>query len=172
MTPMPLVLSFPISPNLQTAFFLGTNTFLQPDPNSPTWHFVGSDISQPTDIAFELAYTDPQRWLKLASDLPFFMPQVPGYEFDACICGETEVSLDDYLDQISLPIFYLGAAGGFGQLGLYTTELTSSTDISSHVVMLRGADSPFADFGHADLFMARDAAELAWSPLSDWLLAH
>ncbi len=165
----------PIIPNFtnyQAAFFLGTHTFLQPNPNSPTWHFIAANITAPTEITAELAYTDPKRWLKLASDLPFFMPQVPGYEYHACICGEEEVDIDDYLDQISVPIFYLGAAGGTGQSGLYTTGLTASTDISNHIVMLKGADAPFADFGHADLFMARDAADLAWSHVSDWLLEH
>lgn len=165
----------PIIPNFtnyQTAFFLGTHTFLQPNPNSPTWHFVAANITSPTEITTELAYTDPERWLRLASDLPYFMPQIPGYEYHACMCGEEEVDIDDYLDQISLPIFYLGAAGGTGQSGLYTTGLTASTDISSHIVMLQGSDAPFADFGHAELFMARDAADLAWSHVSDWLLAH
>jgi hypothetical protein len=76
------------------------------------------------------------------------------------------------LKNIKVPLFYLGAAGAFGDYGLYTTTRVSSTSVTTHVVHLFGPARVAEDFGHGDLLFAVDAPKLAWQPLTEWLLNH
>ena len=93
-------------------------------------------------------------------------------EGDALWCGEGPLPIDMSLGAIQVPLFYLGAAGGFGDHGLYTTTLVGSTDVTTHVVRRFGPDREAEDFGHGDLLFAADAPTLAWKPLADWLRHH
>lgn len=93
-------------------------------------------------------------------------------EGDALWCGEGSLPIDVSLGAIKVPLFYLGAAGGFGAHGLYTTTRVGSTDVTTHVVRRFGADREAEDFGHGDLLFSADAPTLAWKPLSDWLRHH
>lgn len=86
----------------------------------------------------------------------------------ALLCDDGRTAIDRHLEDIEVPIFYLGAGGGDGEAGYHTTTRTSSDDVTTHTVSVTG--DPGADFGHADLFMARQAPELAWEPLADWIL--
>jgi hypothetical protein len=86
-------------------------------------------------------------------------------------CGENlPVNMD--LSRVRVPLLYLGAAGGFGRHGLYSTTLVGSSDVTTRVVQRLPDERIEEDFGHADLLFARDAEALAWEPLADWLLAH
>jgi len=71
-----------------------------------------------------------------------------------------------------VPVLYVGAGGGFGDFGLYTTTLLGSTDVQTHIVQLQPDPARLFDFGHADLFNATDAPSLVWQPILDWLQAH
>jgi hypothetical protein len=95
-----------------------------------------------------------------------------GYDVTSCLCDETDVVFDDYLDLITLPIFYIGAAGGTGSSGEFTLTLTASNDLKSHIVTLAPADATHRDFGHAGLFMSEQATNLVWDPLRIWLQQH
>jgi hypothetical protein len=156
--------------NIQVTIFLGANTYFPGDSPAPFWHFAGGNQGMPFEIATGLAYTDLNRWVNLAAALPPYQPQQTGYEVRACLCDEEDVSFDDHLMEISLPIFYLGAGGGFGTLGQHTASLTASAAIETVVVSTQ--PERYKDFGHADLFVANDAPGLAWEPLRQWLLGH
>lgn len=65
-----------------------------------------------------------------------------------------------------------GGGGGFGDLGIYTTTLLGSSDVTHLVIQLLPPDLRIAEFGHGDLFQAADAETLAWAPLLAWLEAH
>lgn len=91
---------------------------------------------------------------------------------DALWCGEVSVPLLPPLSEITVPIFYLGAAGGFGDYGVYSTTRTRSADISTHIVRQLDPGSEVEDFGHVDLLYGTDAPTLAWQPLSEWILQH
>lgn len=151
--------------NLSAALFIGIVPGA--NPPAPFWHFVGGTLG-PIDFL----YTDTDRWLNLLPNLDPYMPFKTQYDFRACQCDEEESSLDDYLGEISIPILYLGAGGGFGMLGEYTSTLTASTDISGHVVSLQPPANRNMDFGHADMFLGEDAAVLVWGVLYKWLINH
>ncbi|MDC3955278.1 hypothetical protein KEG38_15540 [Polyangium jinanense] len=151
--------------------FLGfvTQTYLFYEPK-PKYHLIAGVFTDgaPSELRYApealindwLAHSPPHQSLVEAADR------------DALWCGEAPLPLDDHLADITVPLFYLGAAGGFGDHGLYTTTVVGSTDVTTHVVRRLPADSEPEDFGHGDLLYAKDAPALAWEPLSQWLLAH
>ncbi len=97
---------------------------------------------------------------------------------DAAICESSpdfivpDVPFDDHLAQITVPILYVGAGGGFGDFGVYTTTRLGSSDVSTRVVTLRPPTERLFDIGHADIFQANDAPTLFWQPILDWLRSH
>jgi pimeloyl-ACP methyl ester carboxylesterase len=95
---------------------------------------------------------------------------VEGVDMDTILCGEGPLPLEDHLENIRVPIFYLGAAGGFGDYGIFSTRVTRSTEVTTHVVRRLTPELEVSDYGHADLLFARDAPDLAWQPLVTWLL--
>ncbi len=128
------------------------------------WHFLGGN-------PFELNYTDPMRFVRLSVELAPYMPRQMFYEMAASGCPDLDVSFDDYLTKIKLPILYISAEGSDSSDPDYTSSLTKSKDIQRiHV------DDPAmpteVDFGHADIWMAKNAKQMVWSPLYDWLVDH
>ena len=75
---------------------------------------------------------------------------------------------DDRLAEV--PVLYVGAEGGLGRYGVYSTTLLGSTDVTTHVVSLSPEQS--LDFGHADLLWAENAPRVVWGPIYEWLRAH
>lgn len=108
-------------------------------------------------------------WL---SSAPFHQALAEAADGDALWCGDGPLPLADHIADITVPLFYLGAAGGFGDHGLYTTTLVASTDVTTRVIRRLAPESEAEDFGHGDLLYAADAPELAWKPLAAWLLQH
>jgi len=158
--------------NLQGILFFGSNTYLLQNIPGKFWHFVGGDIADFTDVPSDFLYTQTDRWISLVVGLPPYQPVRVGLDVSSCLCNEQDVSFDDHLKQITLPIFYLGAAGGTGSSGEYTLTLTSSTDINTHIISKETYENRFRDFGHGDLFMADEASSLVWEPLAQWLTMH
>ena len=155
----------------QAALFIGTNTFLLGPPAAPFWHFVSGTFDE-FGLPAGLLYSDPSRWIGLLGSLPPYQPRLGTFDILTSICDEEDVSIDDHLAEISVPILYLGAGGGLGTLGDFTSTLTASDDITNFTVSLQPADQRSIDFGHADLFLANDASALAWPVLRDWLRDH
>lgn len=91
---------------------------------------------------------------------------------DGIWCGDGQGPFTVDLAAIEVPLYYVGAAGGYGDRGLYSTTRVSSADVSSNLVQRFGPDGAYADFGHGDLLFADDAPALAWQPLADWLVGH
>ena len=100
------------------------------------------------------------------------MPNLARYDLRVSQCDQEETSIDDNLGAISVPILYLGAEGGVGTLGDYTSSVTASDDVTNvNVQVLPGGQTP-VDYGHADLFIGNDAERLAWDTLRRWIVEH
>ena len=155
--------------NYQAALFIGTSTFALRNPPAPFWHFAGGQFSG--NVPTGLLYTNPERWMTLLKSLPPYQPQFAIYESRVCLCNEEDVSIDDHLGKITVPILYIGAGGAFGTLGDYTSSLTKSNDITNYTVNLTG-NQRLTDFGHGDLFLGKDADDLVWNVLFQWLVKH
>jgi hypothetical protein len=90
-------------------------------------------------------------------------------ELDAIWCGRTP---RPELSKIRVPLYYLGAAGAFGDHGLYSTTRVSSREVTTQVVRRLPPEREAEDFGHGVLLYAADAPALAWRPLAAWLRCH
>ena len=77
---------------------------------------------------------------------------------------------DDHLAEVKAPVLYVGARGGFGEYGVYSTTLLGSRDVTTHVVTLL-PEQPL-DFGHSDLFWADNARTEVWEPIYNWVHSH
>ncbi len=141
-----------------------------PQPNGPDWHFLGGQFDG--QIPSGLAYTDEERWFNLLIALAPYMPNYIAAEGFSVFCPENRDGIIADLNQVKIPILYLGAAGGYGQDGVFATTLTSSSDVSAEIVTKFPNGPRILDYGHADLFMANDAPDLVWRPLRDWLASH
>lgn len=143
--------------NYQTFLYFAANLF---------GHYINKD-----GVVTGLRFTDPQ----LANDVyRGFAPYLPVkvlWELAASGCGEIVAGFE-HINQITVPILYFGAIGGVGDNGFYTLTLTESEDITEFQVQLLPDKKAVLDFGHADLFGARDAETLVWKPILDWINAH
>jgi len=146
-----------------------TQTFMFYEPK-PQYHLVAGTFADgaPTGLRYapEALIND---WL---ANSPPHQSLLESAERDALWCGEGTLPLADHLADITVPVFYLGAAGGFGDHGLYSTTVVGSTDVTTHVVRRLAVEDEPEDYGHGDLLYADDAPTLAWEPLAQWLLAH
>lgn len=148
-------------------FMTQTHQFYEPKPK---YHLVAgtSKDGAPTG----LRYTPEPLVIDWLVNSPPHQAIVESADRDALWCGEAPLPLADHLAEIKVPLFYLGAAGGFGDHGLHSTTVVGSADVSTHVVRRLPVDSEPEDFGHGDLLYADEAPTLAWDPLAQWLLAH
>jgi hypothetical protein len=159
--------------NEQAALLLTTSTHLlfAPNPPVPAYHFNAGEfnlLGLPTGLRYTReAYL--YDFLQAAAPVQSFAEQV---ETEAVWCGEVDTPHDDHLAEISVPVFYVGAEGGFGSFGVDTLSRLGSPDVSTHLVRLHPASARAVEFGHADLFLADNARELVWAPIHDWLVSH
>jgi pimeloyl-ACP methyl ester carboxylesterase len=158
----------PALTNRQAGLLVGETTFallggLEP---APFYHFTGG-VFDAFGVPAGLSYANEADLFSFEQAAAPFQPNRELADADAVTCGTTDVLFDDHLGDITVPVFYIGAGGGFGAYGIYTTTLLGSTDVTSLVV---SKETPrLFDYGHADLFLANDAQELVWEPLLEWL---
>ncbi|HEY0140661.1 MAG TPA: hypothetical protein VGF48_07185 [Thermoanaerobaculia bacterium] len=163
----------PALTNRQAGLLVGEATFallggLEP---APFYHFTGGVFAadgKPAGLLYSLE-SDLFSFEAAASPL---QPNRELADADAATCEAADVTFDDHLDDITVPVFYIGAGGGFGEYGIYTTTLLGSSDVDTLIVNKTPANQRLMDYGHADLFLADDAEELVWEPLLEWLRAH
>ena len=152
--------------NYQFALFVGASINWP-----PSWHFVAG-IFDDSGITTGLQYTDPWLFIDVLRAVPLYMPVLGGVDQDKVTCYDVVTPFDDHLAEVTLPILYVGAAGGWGERAYYAVTLTGSTDTTKSIVQLHPDSEPELDFGHADLFTATDAETLVWQPMLDWLVVH
>ena len=157
--------------NLQAALFLGTSTFNLFQP-VPFYHFTGGEVDAETGLRTNLLYTQEEFWIDFLQGAAPYEPVNIFAQGEALICDEMDLPYDDHLAEITVPTLYVGAGGGFGEFGEYTTTLLGSTDVTIHLVDLRPDEQRIEDVGHADLFLADDAQNLVWKPILDWIKSH
>ncbi len=113
---------------------------------------------------FDTLYnSDEERATRAVANYSHYMPNQLWSEIDAVNCTSMNVTFDDNIGLISVPILYVGAELGVGTAGEYTSGLTSSTDITNHIV---------PGFAHVDIWVGENADNLVWSKLRNWLKNH
>ena len=107
--------------------------------------------------------SDEERATRSVANNSHYMPNQLWYEIDAVNCSSMNVTFDDHIGLISVPIFYIGAELGAGVAGEYTSSLTASNDITNHIV---------PGYAHVDTWLANDASQLMWPELRNWIGDH
>ena len=120
-----------------------------------------------TPPAVTLFFAEALRIIRLQSITPAYFPNQINYEGAASRCDSDlfSVGFDDHVGEIEVPIFYIARQ----EANLYSTTVTRSRDVSKLVV------NPTLDpslYGHADFFLANNAASEIWQPILDWIRAH
>ena len=156
--------------NRQAALFAGALTFQLFQP-VPFYHFVGGTFDS-NGLPTGLLYTDVTAFFDFEKGASPFEPSKVVNDGDEATCEQNDVAFDDHLADIKVPVLYVGAGGGFGEFGVYTTTLLGSTDVTTHIVHKVPAAQRIVDYGHADLFLANDAQTEVWQPILSWLQAH
>ncbi len=167
--PSPVVPGFT---NLEaaTSVFSLTHMFYAPLPAyTPAYHFLAGTFDEQTGAPTGYQFIDRSVALEMAAHFPPYQPLIEAVEVDALISDAVNVPYDDHLDEITVPVLYVGTAGGFGAAGLETLELLGSTDQSSLIVQLYPEGSEAVDFGHVDMLWAESAPELVWTPIGEWI---
>jgi pimeloyl-ACP methyl ester carboxylesterase len=151
--------------NKQAALLLGGATY-QFIPLGDTYHFVAAQFDE-NSIPFDLTYQTPRKFFKFFTSASPYQSLREVLDIDKINCGNEITLYDNHLNEISVPVYYIGAEGGFGSSGLYTLDFLGSTDKTSNVISLQ--PDPAIDFGHADLWLSSRAKSLVWAPLAQWI---
>jgi pimeloyl-ACP methyl ester carboxylesterase len=162
--------------NLDASLTAGAASYQIEPPNfaAQFYHFVGGTFPGGNiwGIPDGLVYTSIPEWNNfLGSPSPFEAVRME-YDTYTISCGARSTPFDNHLNDITVPVLYVGAGGGFGTNGLYTLTLLGSQDVSNLIVSFYPPYQAAFDFGHADLFHAQDAENLVWSPIYEWLSHH
>ncbi len=155
---------FPGLTNYQAALAMGTTLIYGV---SPFHLFAGIFEGElPTGMQF----ISNEAWIELLCTMSYVEPNVAAVDQCREICGG-DVPWSSHWAEIDVPVFYVTARGGFGEMGLYQLGLLGSNDISSLVVSAVPGD-PELDFGHLDLFLTATAQSLVWQPILEWIETH
>ncbi|WNG23428.1 hypothetical protein F0U62_04820 [Cystobacter fuscus] len=159
----------PPLPYGQLGVTLGAATYSFISAPVPFYHFTAGEFANESLVG--LKYVSSPRFFDfLASANPYqsLREQVEG---DALQCGTTSLPYDDHLDDVKVPVLYVGAAGGFGTYGEYTVKsLLGSKDVT--ILRARRDLDRAAEYGHADLWLASDAQAKVWEPIYKWMKKH
>ncbi|WP_394835937.1 hypothetical protein LVJ94_03385 [Pendulispora rubella] len=137
---------------------------------TPVYHLLAGVIENDHVTGLRETLEDTaKRWYAGA---PLHQSMREAAEADGLWCNEGPLAVDAPLSRIRVPLLYLGAAGGIGDHGLYTTTRVSSTDVTTRVVRRLPVEREAEDFGHSDMLFGNDAASLVWQPLVAWLRSH
>jgi hypothetical protein len=161
-----------LDPNLtnrQAGLLVGEATFallggLEP---APAYHFTGG-VFDANGAPNGLLYANEADLFAFEAAASPLQPNRELADADALTCGSASLNLG----AITVPVLYIGAGGGFGTFGNYTTTLVGSSDVTSLVVSKVPPAQRLFDYGHADLFLANDAQQQVWQPLLDWMNAR
>ncbi len=144
-------------------------------PFTPWYHFAAGVFPDrdTTRDPVGLRFTDVHTWNDFLMGIGNFEPVRLQAEAQHITCedGSTQ-RFDGHLQDINVPILYVGAAGGFGTYGVHSMDLTGSRDKQTIIVRTLPRGQENEDFGHVDLFYARNAKHYSWQRILHWLHEH
>jgi hypothetical protein len=142
-------------------------------PPVPFYHHCAGTFDE-SGLPTGLQFTNSDYILDFAFAVPSFQSLSDTIEGEALWCSDA-TPYDDHLGEITIPVFYVGVAGGFGEYGVYSTTLLGSydnDDVDTLIVELYSPEAEALDYGHIDLLFADDAESLVWEPIYNWIKSH
>jgi pimeloyl-ACP methyl ester carboxylesterase len=158
--------------NRQAALLVGsaTHVLFAPYPPVPFYHFAAGTFDA-NGLPSGLQFTPEGYLYDFYQTAAPYQSTTEQVETEGVMCGDA-LPYDDNLAAVNVPVYYVGAGGGFGEFGLDTLSRLGSADVTTNVVRLYGPEGRPVEFGHSDIFLADNARELVWKPLYDWLASH
>jgi hypothetical protein len=155
--------------NAQALEYVAGQTFHFGGP-TPLYHLNAIALVEGLPSAFVYSpFARVANWFRAA---PPLQAQAELTDGDAVVCATVPQPIAGDLPSITTPLLYIGAAGGFGDAGLFSARLVGTSDVTTHVVRRLGRGDEASDFGHADLLLSPDAPALAWGTVADWIRHH
>ncbi|MBD3219835.1 hypothetical protein GF314_01210 [bacterium] len=134
-------------------------------------HFFGGEFDEETGLPTDLVYTPTDQYFEWLQGFNDYNSYGHDYDISRIHCPDTESPWDDHLDEITVPVFFVGAEGGWGSLMDHTASLlTGSDDVSLLNVSLNPVQA--LDIGHVDIFTAECAPQEFWRPMLEWIVQH
>ncbi len=156
--------------NYQFALVVATS----PEDEAMPWHFAGGYFDN-TGMPTGLRYTNVRLWEDmLAQNEPPYNPVFVDVQGSAVQCGkpDPDAKVADHLNEVSVPILAIEAAGGFSHSSDYSATFTASHDVTIRNVQLLPDDQQSEDYGHVDLLTGYNAEHLVWQPILEWIKTH
>jgi hypothetical protein len=164
----------PLAPgysNRLVALLYGSATHLFA-PFTPWYHYLAGAFDPATGMPTGFQFVTEQAWLDFLMTSASWEPTLFYADYLGISCGTPDSPFDDYLGQVSVPIFNVGVGGALGPLSEYTLSLIGSTDVTSLIVSFYPPEYAAADFGHIDALIADNAEGLVWQPILAWIEDH
>jgi hypothetical protein len=158
--------------NRQVGLVTGAATWMLQNPViMPGYHWTGGQFSA-AGVPTGLSWTRERFFSESLTQSAPYQSIGEQVETLAMWCGAPDLPYDDYLRQVTVPVLYVGAAGGVGRYGFHSLTQLGSTDVTRYVVQRRSDSERALDYGHADLWLADDASTWVWAPILDWMQRH
>jgi len=140
---------------------------------APFYHWFAAswtpDYSKPTG----LAYSDEAAFLEEMSNVAPFQANKLSLDNAQLVCDSVDLPYNDHLSRVTVPTLYVGAGGGFGEYGVYSTTLLGGSDHTNLVIHLAsGPEGRRIDYGHIDLMAGGPSRTLVFPQLARWINAH
>jgi hypothetical protein len=152
--------------NLQAALWLGIGQIFSEEVAT---HYLAGIWEEGMPVG--LQFMSIEEWLDFMEFAPPYEALLFEYDLSMILAGD-ETPFDDYLGEITVPVFNVAAAGGLGEATTYTMSLLGSDDTEALMIQLFPDEDILTEFGHVDLFTAYNAPELVWEPILDWIEDH
>jgi pimeloyl-ACP methyl ester carboxylesterase len=139
-------------------------------PIVPAYHYNAGIFDSETQLPTGLQFTTLDIMSTFAEAVPPFQAINDLIDLEALLSNKTD-RYADRLGDITIPVFYIGAAGGVGEYGQFAVDQIGSNDKTVKVVST--PDMPRElNYGHVDLLFAGNAKAEVWQPILQWLKAR
>ncbi len=131
------------------------------------FHYLAADWVDEFPATFK--YVTMDQWLDFMGSGVDYQPCQFFVELDELILHSIDSPFDDNFGQITIPIFNVSCAGGFGDLTKEVFDEIGSSDVTHLIPALDTPENALFDFGHIDLFIGNNAETLIWEPILNWI---
>lgn len=157
---------FPGFTNLQAALYMGAGPIF----NVGDIHYLAGVWQD--GLPVDLVNLTVDQWLDFMIAGAPWEPMQFLLDYSVWGCNEVDVPWDDHFAEIAVPVLNIAPAGGIGPTTHWCLGLLGSDDITDLVIRTLPEDQALYDIGHIDLWVAREAPQLVWEPILDWVVAH
>jgi hypothetical protein len=153
--------------NISLALFLGSGPIVG---GEVIFHYLSGNWVDDFPASFK--YVTMDQWLDFMGSAVDYQPCQFFVDMNELMIHDVESPYDDYFSQITVPIYNVSCAGGFGELTKYAYDRIGSTEVTHFIPALDTPENALFDFGHIDIFLADNAEAVMWQSMLNWIKAN